>query len=71
MLTRFSLAAVLLGATVSVSAHEVWVNTAHTHSGQILKAELGYGHYPEAEPIPAERLHIFPKPLQLVTPQGT
>ena len=45
------------------------MSTNHTHGGEILKAELGYGEFPEFEPIAKERLDIF-KPLQLVTPQG-
>lgn len=64
------LAALLLGVALPAAAHEVWVNADHTHGGEILKAQLGYGHYPEFEPIAADRLHIFPQPLQLHTPDG-
>ena len=68
---RHLLSAVLLaGLSVAAYGHEVWVNAAHTHGGEVLKAELGYGHYPELEPIAADRLSLFPKPLQLLTPQG-
>ena len=68
---RHLLSAVLLaGVSVAAHGHEVWVNAAHTHGGEVLKAELGYGHYPELEPIAADRLTLFPKPLQLLTPQG-
>ena len=68
---RHLLSAVLLaGLSVAAHGHEVWVNAAHTHGGEVLKAELGYGHYPELEPIAADRLTLFPKPLQLLTPQG-
>ena len=68
---RHLLSAVLLaGLSVAAHGHEVWVNAAHTHGGEVLKAELGYGHYPELEPIAADRLSLFPKPLQLLTPQG-
>ena len=64
----------LIGCAVvrgSLSAHAPprLVSTDHTHGGEILKAELGYGEFPEFEPIAKERLDIF-KPLQLVTPQG-
>ncbi|MDN8581345.1 DUF4198 domain-containing protein, partial [Eikenella corrodens] len=68
---RHLLSAVLLaGLSVAAHGHEVWVNAAHTHGGEVLKAELGYGHYPELEPIADDRLTLFPKPLQLLTPQG-
>ena len=63
------LAALLCAVSLSAHAHRVWVSTNHTHGGEILKAELGYGEFPEFEPIAKERLDIF-KPLQLVTPQG-
>ena len=61
--------AALLGTT-SAHAHRVWVETAHTHGGEILKAELGYGEFPDMEPIAKDRLHIFRKPMQLVTEKG-
>lgn len=51
-------------------AHEVWVESDHTHGGEILKANLGYEDFPELKPIAADRTHIFKKPLQLVTAQG-
>lgn len=54
----------------SAHAHRVWVETAHTHGGEILKAELGYGEFPDMEPIAKDRLHIFSKPMQLVTEKG-
>lgn len=63
-----TLAALL--CTTSAHAHRVWVETAHTHGGEILKAELGYGEFPEMEPIAKDRLHIFRKPMQLVTEKG-
>ena len=63
------LAALLCAVSLSAHAHRVWVSTNHTHGGEILKAELGYGEFPEFEPIAKERLDIF-KPLQLITPQG-
>ncbi|MFV2028567.1 DUF4198 domain-containing protein [Neisseria sp. S1] len=66
----FSLLA-LTAAIGSAQAHEIWVETAHTHGGEILKAELGYGDFPELAPIPKDRLHIFKQPLQLVTEKGT
>ena len=54
-------------ACTSAHAHRVWVSTDHTHGGDILKAELGYGEFPHAEPIVADRLHIFSKPMQLIS----
>lgn len=68
-MSKTLLAALLCAASLSAHAHRVWVSTDHTHGGEILKAELGYGEFPEFEPIAKERLDIF-KPLQLVTPQG-
>lgn len=59
--------ALFLSATAH--AHRVWVETAHTHGGEYLTAELGYGEFPELEPIAKDRLNIF-KPLQLVTEKG-
>ncbi|MDO4998177.1 MAG: DUF4198 domain-containing protein, partial [Neisseria sp.] len=64
------LAALLMTfAASSAQAHRVWVKTEHTHGGEILKANLGYGEFPEFSPIAADRLSIF-KPLQLITAQG-
>ncbi|MDO4641136.1 MAG: DUF4198 domain-containing protein [Neisseria sp.] len=54
----------------SAQAHRLWVETAHTHGGEILKAELGYGEFPQMEPIAQDRLHIFRKPMQLITAKG-
>ena len=35
-----------------------------------LKPNWGYGEFPELEPIAKDRLHIFSKPMQLVTEKG-
>ena len=65
----------LLAALVAVAslaqAHELWVNApAKIAADTVLKADLAYGHdYPAAEPIEADRLHIF-KPLQLIGMDG-
>ncbi|QEY23176.1 DUF4198 domain-containing protein [Neisseria animalis] len=59
--------ALLFSATAQ--AHRVWVETAHTHGGEILKAELGYGEFPDLEPIAKERESLF-KPMQLITERG-
>ena len=68
---KSSLLTILLcGVAFSANAHRVWVSANHTHGGEILKAELGYGEFPEFEPIAKERLDIF-KPLQLITEKGT
>ncbi|ASK28002.1 DUF4198 domain-containing protein [Neisseria chenwenguii] len=64
--------ALLLSAflfSTAAHAHRVWVETAHTHGGEVLKAELGYGEFPELEPIAKDRLDLF-KPMQLVTEKG-
>lgn len=66
---KLILATLLIGAMTSAAAHRVWVSADHTHGGEILKAELGYGEFPEFSPIAKERLDIF-KPLQLITPKG-
>lgn len=50
-------------------AHRVWVSAAHTHEGEILKAKLGYGEFPDYEPIAKSRTNIF-KPLTLITEHG-
>jgi uncharacterized GH25 family protein len=56
--------------SVTTSAHELWVQQSGYKNG-IIKANIGYGHeFPNPEPIPADRLHIF-TPLALVTPAGT
>lgn len=70
MKSKVFLTALLIGATTSAFAHRVWVNSDHTHGGEILKAQLGYGEFPEFEPIATERLHIFSKPMMLFTEQG-
>lgn len=67
--TAFLLASALLLSSTA-HAHRVWVETAHTHGGEHLKAELGYGEFPDLEPIAKERLHIFSKPMQLFTEKG-
>ena len=67
--TALLLACTLLCSTAA-HAHRVWVETAHTHGGEYLKAELGYGEFPELEPIAEDRLHIFSKPMQLITEKG-
>ncbi len=63
------LSAIICTTALSAHAHRVWVSTDHTHGGEILKAELGYGEFPEFEPIPKERMNLF-RPLQLITEQG-
>lgn len=55
--------------SLSAHAHRVWVSADHTHGGEILKAELGYGEFPEFEEIAKERLNIF-KPMTLITDKG-
>lgn len=61
---------VLLAATNAAQAHRVWVQTDHMHGGEVLHANLGYGEFPMLEPVAEDRLHIFSKPMQLVTAEG-
>lgn len=56
--------------SLNAHAHRVWVSTDHTHGGEILKAELGYGEFPEMSPIAKERLAIFREPMQLFGVNG-
>lgn len=67
--TALLIASALFMSTAA-HAHRVWVETAHTHGGEYLEAELGYGEFPELEPIAKDRLHIFSKPMQLITEKG-
>lgn len=69
MMKKLMLFTVITGMMASASAHRVWVSADHTHGGEILKAELGYGEFPDFEPIAQDRLDIF-KPLQLITEKG-
>lgn len=62
---------VVMAGMGSVSAHEVWVDNAHTHGGEILKTNLGYGDFPALMPIAKDREHIFKKPMQLISQEGT
>ena len=66
-----TLIASLLAAAALAQAHELWVNVpAKAAADEVLKAEMGYGHeFPAAEPIAADRLHIF-KPLQITALGG-
>ncbi|RRD65298.1 DUF4198 domain-containing protein [Fretibacterium sp. OH1220_COT-178] len=55
---------------VAAEAHEFWVNADYKDG--LLKADLGYGHeFPNPEPIPEDRVHLFEIPQSLVTPEGT
>lgn len=64
------LTALLAAVTSHAYAHRVWVKTDHAHGGEVLKAQLGYGEFPNFEAIAQERLHIFSKPMQLITEKG-
>ena len=63
------MSAVLMAMASNVYAHRVWVKADHMHGGEVLKANLGYGEFPNFEPIVPERLSIF-KPMQLITDKG-
>ena len=58
--------AVIISSIVCV----MFAARAFKPTGKILKAELGYGEFPDMEPIAKDRLHIFSKPMQLVTEKG-
>jgi uncharacterized GH25 family protein len=59
----------LCSAISGAYAHELWVSASEPQDG-LFKAAIGYGHaFPDLEPIPADRIHIF-EPLRLVTPDG-
>ncbi|WP_274584572.1 DUF4198 domain-containing protein [Neisseria leonii] len=64
-------AAVLAVICTTAQAHRVWVASEHTHGGQILKAKLGYGEFPDFEPISPDRVSIFNRPMQLHTAGGS
>ena len=54
---------------LAAEAHEFWVNADYKDG--LLKADLGYGHeFPNPEPIPEDRVHLFEIPHHLVTPEG-
>lgn len=54
---------------VVAEAHEFWVNADYKDG--LLRADLGYGHeFPDPEPIPEDRVHLFEVPQSLVTPEG-
>lgn len=67
---RLVLTGLVLSLFSLAQAHEVWVETDHTHGGEILKADLGYGHSFEFAEIAPERLHFFSEPMQLIGPKG-
>ena len=55
--------------STQVWSHEVWVDAEHIHSGEVLQAAIGYGHFPKLEKIASDRLGIF-APMQLVGKNG-
>lgn len=63
--------AAVAAASVTAQAHEVWVQAPHLHGGEVLNANLGYGDFPILAEIAEDRLHIFKKPMQLHSPQGS
>jgi uncharacterized GH25 family protein len=67
--TLLCVAAIFLAASLPAQAHELWVMVQKPEGG-IFRANIGYGHhFPNLEPIPTDRVHIF-DPLVLVTPKG-
>ncbi|MFC6592662.1 DUF4198 domain-containing protein [Deinococcus lacus] len=71
----FRFSALLLTSTLALSgaslAHEMWVQSGHTHGGEILKADIGYGHNFTLKDIAPERVHFFREGMNLVGPAGT
>ena len=68
VLAAVAFVAVFFGA--AAEAHEFWVDAEYKDG--LLKADLGYGHeFPNPEPIPEDRVHLFEVPQSLVTPEGT
>ncbi|XXQ67776.1 DUF4198 domain-containing protein [Neisseriaceae bacterium B1] len=59
------------GLMTTAQAHDVWVSAPTTlPENTVLKADLSYGHhYPQAETIAADRVHIF-KPLSVLDEQN-
>ncbi len=64
VITVLSLSMIASGAL----AHDFWLNAKS--EGKVFKAEIGYGHdFPNPEPIPEKRIHLFEKHLLLHTPK--
>ena len=66
-----TLLALLTLASSQAFAHRLWLESNHIHGGEVLKAELGYGHFPVFEEIPEARLPIFKKGVQLIGKEGS
>ena len=59
----------LIMGVSGASAHDMWLNVSAPEEGTVL-ANIGYGHdFPNPEPIPEDRTHLFNAP-QLITPEG-
>ena len=62
-----TLIASLLAFISIAQAHDLWVDVpAQIPSDSILKANMGYGHYPYVEKIPEARLKIF-APMEVIS----
>ena len=60
----------LLAFASIAQAHDLWVDVpAQIPSDSILKANMGYGHYPYVEKIPEARLKIF-APMEVISQDG-
>ena len=65
-----TLIASLLSFASIAQAHDLWVDVpAQISSDSILKANIGYGHYPYVEKIPEARLKIF-APMEVISQDG-
>lgn len=69
-MNKYGIWMMALLAVNAAQAHRLWVQAEHVHGGEVLKANLGYGEFPELEEIVPDRLHIFAKPMQLVSATG-
>ncbi|PVX40621.1 putative GH25 family protein [Pasteurella langaaensis DSM 22999] len=70
MMKKTMLFLTLFSTALSTQAHRVWIQTDHTHGGEILKADLGYGEFPTLEQIPEKRLSFFERGVSLYTQNG-
>lgn len=60
----------LISSAFTAQAHRVWMQTDHTHGDEILKADLGYGEFPDLETIQEKRLSFFDRGVTLFTQTG-
>ncbi|GKX63471.1 phosphoribosylglycinamide formyltransferase [Pragia fontium] len=67
---RMALIVLPLAYTTAANSHSLWVNQPTVESGKTVVVEMGYGdEFPTAEPIVADRLHIF-APMKMIGAAG-